>query len=232
MSLWATFLGGGATPMPNLASKLRLESLDERIVPDATPMTNPLPTTGTVGTSTTQLNISLDSEHVAWFFAQNGEVAAVTQDNDGNLLIYFGTVQNGLQSTPVVLLSADPVNGGFLAEPQAAAAPPVQSPAGGIVGVINTIFGATGGKISKVTIEYVGLDGITYTITIQPKPPAAVLGPPRPVLPPPVFPRLEEPVMPGIRPPMVIEERIPAPKPPLPTQPLPPSVIPDRPPGT
>ena len=45
MSLWKTLFkeGGGGHRPSTLSSRLRLESLDERIVPDATPITNPTP---------------------------------------------------------------------------------------------------------------------------------------------------------------------------------------------
>lgn len=54
-------LSGGAHRVPNWSSKLRLESLDGRIVPDASPITNPTPPTGTVGAPTpTEWNATLE----------------------------------------------------------------------------------------------------------------------------------------------------------------------------
>ncbi len=186
---------GGGERRRSLATAFRprLEALDDRLVPDASPTTPPVTPPAQ---SPVQPQLELTANSSLWFYAANGGVGVLAQDGGGNVWWYTGTQAGGLNQVSLLGSWVDP-NSPFLGNP----VPPVAIPPG--------VIAAIGGGLAAVPqpVIQIGTDGswtieVTITIKVKIVPPSNKPPDRIPRIPPdwdnPAFPPLE---LPQIAPP-------------------------------
>ena len=104
MRFLKSLFGDGERGNSTVKARLRLESLDGRIVPDATPVTPP--GSGTVVTPPEQSELTLDTDVTFWLQGDGNQWSALKMDEYGNVWLFSNGSQPGQVSADLIIAGA------------------------------------------------------------------------------------------------------------------------------